>query len=461
MVVETAYYDLLGVTPSATAIEIKKAYRRQAILTHPDKNPDDATASERFQLVGQAYQVLSNTDLRARYDKFGSEQAVPDAGFEDPADFFGMIFGGEAFRDWIGEISLIKDLMKQMENTEEPETSAEGTDGSTTDITTDATMEAMTHVSISDRSQNKNSEVPVSSKADKFNVETTATDQPSFKVKSGTQTVLRTPTEEAAEQATKLAAEQAAKEVAAAKAAAEAALEEERRIIREARIDALVAHLLDLIVIYTESDQSPAAVEFFESKIATQANDLKMASFGIEILQTIAHTYHTKARIFQKSQTSFLGLTGLWGKVREKGAIVKDTWNTMSSALDAQHTMQKLADADSQGGDDWTPERKEELERLMMGKMLHAAWSGSKFEISSVLREVCDRVLWEIDLTTEQRLRRAEALILIAAVFRKTTRTEEEAEEIRVFEDLMAESKKPIPKVPKKENPTPKDAEAK
>jgi curved DNA-binding protein CbpA len=89
MVVDTAYYDALGVKPTATELEIKKAYRKLAITTHPDKNPGDATAHERFQAIGEAYQVLSNDDLRRQYDKFGKEMAVPSAGFEDPAEFFG------------------------------------------------------------------------------------------------------------------------------------------------------------------------------------------------------------------------------------------------------------------------------------------------------------------------------------------------------------------------------------
>ncbi|KAK6397577.1 DnaJ-like protein, partial [Oleoguttula sp. CCFEE 5521] len=115
MVVDTAYYDALGIPPTASELEIKKAYRKQAIKLHPDKNPDDPTAHEKFQAVGEAYQVLSDPDLRKQYDKLGKEGAKPDSGFEDPSEFFTMIFGGEAFADWIGEISLMKDLTRSME----------------------------------------------------------------------------------------------------------------------------------------------------------------------------------------------------------------------------------------------------------------------------------------------------------------------------------------------------------
>ena len=132
MVVDTSYYDALGVKPDASELEIKKAYRKLAITTHPDKNPGDESAHARFQAIGEAYQVLSEPQLRAAYDKYGKEKAKPDSGFEDPAECFAMIFGGEAFQDWIGEISMMNDLTKSMEISmremeEEGQTPAEGT----------------------------------------------------------------------------------------------------------------------------------------------------------------------------------------------------------------------------------------------------------------------------------------------------------------------------------------------
>ena len=70
MVVDTAYYDVLGVSPIASELEIKKAYRKMAIQLHPDKNPGDATAHERFQVVStaEAYSVASYTFQSVRTD---------------------------------------------------------------------------------------------------------------------------------------------------------------------------------------------------------------------------------------------------------------------------------------------------------------------------------------------------------------------------------------------------------
>ena len=101
------YYEVLGVDKNANADEIKKAYRKAAIKFHPDKNPGDKEAEEKFKEAAEAYDVLSNPDKRARYDQFGHAGVDPNFGaggfgggfgggfsMEDIFSQFGDIFGG-------------------------------------------------------------------------------------------------------------------------------------------------------------------------------------------------------------------------------------------------------------------------------------------------------------------------------------------------------------------------------
>ncbi|MEM1179904.1 MAG: DnaJ domain-containing protein, partial [Acidobacteriota bacterium] len=92
------YYEVLGVGREAPAAEIKKAYRKLAIQFHPDKNPGDAAAEEKFKEAAEAYAVLSDTEKRARYDRFG-HQSAGGAGF---SGFDADIFGD--FSDILGDL---------------------------------------------------------------------------------------------------------------------------------------------------------------------------------------------------------------------------------------------------------------------------------------------------------------------------------------------------------------------
>lgn len=94
------YYEVLGVSKSAAADEIKKAYRRLAMKHHPDRNKDDESAEERFKEAKEAYEVLQDEDKRAAYDRFGHDglQGGPGhgggfGGAEGFADIFGDVFG--------------------------------------------------------------------------------------------------------------------------------------------------------------------------------------------------------------------------------------------------------------------------------------------------------------------------------------------------------------------------------
>ena len=97
------YYEVLGVEKSASAEEIKKAYRKNAMKYHPDRNPGDKTAEEKFKELGEAYEVLSDDEKRSRYDQYGHAGVDPNfgAGGFNGGGFGG--FGGFDFGDIFGE----------------------------------------------------------------------------------------------------------------------------------------------------------------------------------------------------------------------------------------------------------------------------------------------------------------------------------------------------------------------
>lgn len=482
MVVDTTYYDLLNLTPDATALDIKKAYRKAAIKLHPDKNPNDPQAAAKFQEVGEAYQVLSDESLRTKYDKYGKQESMPSEGFEDPAEFFSIIFGGNAFNDWIGELSLIQELTKSAElsgyGDEGKEKEGDKKEGDKKEEKKEPTSEAGEKAKLFLEGGNSGNDDTVDT-VDKDN-----------KDNKDNQPTKQLTKEEAEEQKRKEELEK---------------FEEECRLKKIDMRNDLTKKLIDKLSLFTETDMKPDVENSFKQKIFYEAESLKMESFGLEILHTIGSIYILKLKIFLKSQT-FLGFGGLWWSVKEKSGVVKDTFKTISSALDAQLTMQeytkmqedndfhakrdaeeeakakdelsrleerieqikleqenrakakqtsqspKPKDKDSkesevspqpeQEPEKHTPEELAEMEKYLMGKVLAAAWSGSKFEIQSTIRAVCDGILYDKEVPLEKRVARAKGLTLIGNVFKAASRTEAEDEEARVFEELVAEASK-------------------
>ena len=96
------YYDILGVGRTATAEDIKKAYRKRALKCHPDRNPGDQEAEDRFKELSAAYEVLRDEGKRQQYDQFGHDAFVRGhrpSGTVDPFDIFSQVFGGGSIFD--------------------------------------------------------------------------------------------------------------------------------------------------------------------------------------------------------------------------------------------------------------------------------------------------------------------------------------------------------------------------
>jgi hypothetical protein len=285
---------------------------------------------------------------------------MPKAGFEDPAEFFSMIFGGEAFVDLIGELTLMKDLthtmdvtMEQMEDEElaknadeklhiQSEKEKEATAGSRTASSASAAPpppppppsylhaaaaeESYTPPHLPSRSEEKSSG--------------TSTPQ---RRNLGQQAIMDRSEEDARMDAAGLTAEEKElrkkekKKGGLTKEQQERLdeYERERRKAREERVDTLAKKLIDRISIWTETDKRPDVTRAFEEKTRLEVENLKMESFGLEILHAIGTTYLQKATSFLKSQ-KFLGISGFFSRLKDKGTNAKEIWTTISTAIDGR-----------------------------------------------------------------------------------------------------------------------------
>ncbi len=375
---------------------------------------------------------------------------MPSAGFEDPAEFFSMIFGGEAFVDLIGEISLMKDLTHTMDITteqmEEEQLAANadeklkvhddkeeaGTNSATASTApppppyaSDGTPEPPSVPSPPSAPSRATPHLPPR-RAGVATPEQGSSGTSSPRRYMGQQAIMDKSEEEARMDAAGLTAEEKElrkKEKKKGGLTKEQrdrldAYEKERRKIRDDRVDTLAKKLIDRISVWTETDKGSDVTKAFEEKIKLEVENLKMESFGLEILHAIGTTYLQKATSFLKSQ-KFLGISGFFSRLKDKGTLAKETWNTISTAIDAQLTMEEMAKMEEKGGEDWTDEKKAEYEKRVTGKILAAAWKGSKFEIQGVLRDVCDKILNDKTVRMEKRVERAHALVLSGTIYQK------------------------------------------
>ncbi|KAJ3192687.1 hypothetical protein HDU82_003096 [Entophlyctis luteolus] len=424
------YYEVLGVAPTASPAEIKKAYYRLAIKWHPDKaafndrGPDCDSASsagmqdpaEMFKRVSEAYQVLSDPQRRAVYDRYdrtagGSSNAagngMPSSSsssgqFMDAEEFFMQQFGGDRFVDIIGEISMARDvgqLLKHAASAQQPPSHPAAAHGAPAPSVFDAeALRARVRVR-SDRVRRLADKL-----AAKLHVYVTACRE----IDSSTSTTTSSSSSSSSNP-----------ESAAAGA-----------------------------------DHSRAA-ENFRADIEREVDDLQRESFGVELLQSVGLTYSLKAaqalaRMDEESGDSmvkrWLGSGNLWaGFIREKVHIVAETVRTLKTAVDLQTSFAKIQELDnsatapvSPGDQASTPETvmspsklsgspptspqqtastaatttksnsppqpvlseaerrkaRADLERQTGEIGLQALWLGSKLEIESVLRDVCDYVVY-------------------------------------------------------------------
>lgn len=426
MVVDTKYYDILGVEPTATEQELRKAYRKQAIKLHPDKNGNDPKAAEKFQDLGEAYGILSNADTRKIYDEYGvegmKEKSVQGQDI-DPSEFFEVIFGGVAFRDWIGELGMFNDITKSAEvldldeensnlevsSTGTGESAFKGkTDGTSTPASGHGETPTSTHSSLQLHSHENKGELSSEDLKRKRKQKLT---------KEQREEILR--------------------------------IQEEAREAKLKRINDLSVILKDRLDNYRAATTNQEGLKHFTDKLKQELDDMKIESFGIQLLHLIGKVYTNQANATLKAAKTF-GITKIYSSMKSSTETVKNGYSIIKSALDTQETMEKVMKEQEafqlkqeQG---YTPTQEEivqqaERERFVTGKFLATAWSLVKFEVTNVLNKVCQNVLHEKGIGKKEKVARANALLYIGTQLLNEKRSADEDEEARIFEEMMADAK--------------------
>lgn len=460
MVKDTVYYDILGVSSSATDIELKKAYRKQAIKLHPDKNGNDPAAAAKFQELGEAYGILQNPELRTLYDELGveglkNEKVANEAADIDPAEFFKLIFGGDSFKDWIGELSMLNDMSKTADilghedEVKEGEADAVGVAGAAT--ANSVNSENAGNVNATAHAATVNSATTHAHSAGADSGKTSAGSDLDSKM---TDLTLNSGTDDPKTENPPPKDEMLSSEAINKKKKQKITqqqrdelreLHEENQRVKQERIAVLAKNLLSRIDKYQSVAKNPDSLAQYKLKLSQELEDLKIESFGIQLLHLIGKIYVDQANATIQSCKTF-GVSKIFTSVKTKTNRVRSGFLILRTAIDAQvavEDMVKEQEAFEQSGAELTDAeryRQAELERLITGKFLATAWASTKFEVTGVLNKVTLSLLNDRTLGKKERISRGEAVLFIGKQMLQTQRSAEEDEEARIFEEMMADA---------------------
>lgn len=332
-VTDNYYYEALGVEPSADGHKIKRQYYLMARKFHPDKNPGDAEAVEKFKLVAEAYQVLSDPELREKYDKEGKDAlsgdktSANDDQKADPSLLLAFLFGSDKFNSYVGRLATSTSAML----------------GDTT----------------------------------------------------------------------KLSAKDA-------------------RTLQERRCSRLAMILVNRVKPWVDMD-------FKETEDAwkVQAEELKKASYGWELLQVIGMAYDLAAVQFLGSGDSGIGIPSIkkWASGKMAGTRMfgrknKNQWKSKAATMDimrVQSEYQKKIEVAA------SEEEKRQLEQEMADAstnvMMRIIWTTTSVDITSTIHETCQMVFFDQGVDKKVREMRAKAVNRLGTIFQECSAELQQREE--------------------------------
>lgn len=309
---------------------------------------------------------------------------------------FGNLFGGERFVDLIGEISLIKDFSKASE------------------------------IMMSDEEREE-----IERQMKEHNKPTEAIDGENASEEPASAAAVAAKEKE--KHKAKITPEQREKLEAFEKEKAE---KEKKRV--EELTEKLKERIRPFVNAKNPGDADDSETQLFTRRMKEEAEDLKLESFGVELLHTIGTVYLTKSNTWLKTKRgNFLGMPGFWNRMKERGGTIKEMWGVMGSAINVQMSMEELARHQDKG--DIGEEEMKQLEQDMNGKMLLATWRGTRWEVNGILRQVLDNVLNEKGVSDKVLIQRAKAIAYIGAIYKQVV-PDESDDERRELERLVAQA---------------------
>jgi len=391
---ETQYYEILKVETTASSAQIKKSYYELARKLHPDKNPDDPDAHVKFQKVGEAYQVLSDPELRKKYDSRGKD-GLGDIPVVDASAFFAALFGSDQMEMFVGKLQMA--------------VMAEGGSDLTRDETRILQDRRVVRLAI-----NLAAILDGYAAAPRTTTTTTATT-----------TDDKTTNEK-----------------------------EEEKLREKAALEKFEAQMKPIAQSLANASHGPKMLKqigFVYEKQAEQVLTDPVAGFGTWADLGVRSNLAAMEQNTNRTKTQFSAMKAAFGAFGTVKKIAEEEESYMKEEEEQQQQQQHQGkseksdgEGDGKSAEDKAQtkkkpplteaeimQRRAQHQKDVMPHILEALWNVSALDIESTLRSVCDKVCHDKSVKKEVRKKRCEALSVLGKIFQTT-----EADEAHKNEDI-------------------------
>jgi len=391
---ETQYYEILKVETTASSAQIKKSYYELARKLHPDKNPDDPDAHIKFQKVGEAYQVLSDPELRKKYDSRGKD-GLGDIPVVDASAFFAALFGSDQMEMFVGKLQMA--------------VMAEGGSDLTRDETRILQDRRVVRLAI-----NLAAILDGYAAAPRTTTTTTATT-----------TDDKTTNEK-----------------------------EEEKLREKAALEKFEAQMKPIAQSLANASHGPKMLKqigFVYEKQAEQVLTDPVAGFGTWADLGVRSNLAAMEQNTNRTKTQFSAMKAAFGAFGTVKKIAEEEESYMKEEEEQQQQQQHQGkseksdgEGDGKSAEDKAQtkkkpplteaeimQRRAQHQKDVMPHILEALWNVSALDIESTLRSVCDKVCHDKSVKKEVRKKRCEALSVLGKIFQTT-----EADEAHKNEDI-------------------------